>query len=74
MMKRELMDWLAGLNDPGLLSTLYNLKKSETSSDWYDQLGPEQRASIERGLEDSKADRVVGSEEVWKKYGRSKSR
>ena len=40
--------------------------------DWYTELSPEQKASIERGLADADAGRTVTSEEMWKRYGRTK--
>lgn len=40
--------------------------------DWYEQLTPEQKASIERGRQDIAAGRVISSEELWKKYGKTR--
>ena len=38
--------------------------EQETETDWYDELTKEQKASIERGLEDVKAGRVTPHETV----------
>ncbi len=42
----------------------------QENTDWWDSLTKEQIASIDKGLEDVKAGRLVSSKEVWEKYGR----
>ena len=71
-MKLELIEWLAQLKDPGMVTSLFNLKKANEAKDWYVELNPEQKASIDRGLADAAAGRVVPSEEMWKRYGHVK--
>ncbi|MEO8734580.1 MAG: hypothetical protein ABI373_09640 [Flavobacteriales bacterium] len=71
-MKLELIEWLAQLKDPGIVASLFNLKKVNEAEDWYVELTPAQKAAIERGLADADAGRTVTSEEMWKRYGRSK--
>ncbi|MFZ1659131.1 MAG: hypothetical protein WAT61_09935 [Flavobacteriales bacterium] len=43
------------------------------AKDWYTTLNPAQKASIERGLADADAGRTVTSEEMWKRFGRTKN-
>lgn len=71
-MKLELIEWLAQLKDPGMVTSLFNLKKANEAKDWYVELNPEQKASIDRGLADAAAGRVVTSEEMGKHYGHVK--
>ena len=70
-MKVELIQWLSQLEDKGLLTSLLRFKKSNEAIDWYDELTEAQRGAIEEGDADLQAGRVIGSEELWKKYGRS---
>ncbi|MFZ1666801.1 MAG: hypothetical protein WBO28_14170 [Flavobacteriales bacterium] len=70
-MKLELIQWLSQLEDKGLLNSLFQIKKSNETADWFDELTVEQRAAIAEGEEDLKAGRVTSSEDLWKKYGRA---
>jgi hypothetical protein len=71
-MKLELIEWLAKLDDPGMLASLFNLKKASETEDWFKDLSPEHRASLERGLEQARNGQVMSSEDLWRSYGRSK--
>ncbi|MCX6312795.1 MAG: hypothetical protein NT084_14325 [Bacteroidetes bacterium] len=68
--KLELIEWLAKIEDKGMLSSLLFLKKSSESFDWADQLTIDQRNRVEEGLEDIEKGRTLSNEKVWKKYGR----
>jgi predicted transcriptional regulator len=70
-MKLELIRWLSQLEDKGLLNSLFKIKKSSETADWYDELTEDQRAAIAEGEADLKAGRVTISEDLWKKYGRA---
>lgn len=70
-MKLELIQWLSQLEDKGLLTSLFQIKKINESADWYDELTEDQRAAIAEGEADLKAGRVISSEDLWKKYGRA---
>lgn len=71
-MKLELIEWLTKLKDPGMIGSLFNLKKASEVEDWYTTLTAEQKASVDRGIADAQAGRTISSEELWKQYGRSK--
>lgn len=66
-LKNELIDRIQRLQDRGILESLAFLKKDAEGGDWADGLSPEARASIERGLEDSRNGRVLSSEDFWTK-------
>ena len=68
--KNDLIAWITNLKDEGVLQSLVWLKQSEVSKDWADDLSSEARKSIEKGIEDSKNDRVISREEFWKRHGR----
>ena len=70
-MKLELIQWLSQLEDKGLLHSLFQIKKSNETADWYDELTDDQRAALAEGEADLKAGRVKSSEDLWKKYGRA---
>ncbi|MBZ0207296.1 MAG: hypothetical protein K8H89_13290 [Flavobacteriales bacterium] len=70
-MKLELIQWLSQLEDKGLLTSLFQIKKINESADWYDELTEDQRAAIAEGEADLKAGRVISSEELWKEYVRA---
>ena len=46
--------------------------EANEAEDRYMELNPSQKASIERGLADADSGRTMTSEEMWKRYGRSK--
>jgi predicted transcriptional regulator len=50
-----------------------SLRHENVAKDWYTTLNPAQKASIERGLADADAGRTVTSEEMWKRFGRTKN-
>jgi len=68
--KRELIEWLTGLNDEKMLETLRLVKKSSESRDWWHDLSTGQKLSIERGEKDHKKGKVLTSKQLWKKYGK----
>ncbi len=68
--KLELIEWLTGLDNEGLLKSLLQYKQTTQEKDWFDTLTPEQLSRVEQGIEDYKKGRTVKSKDVWKKYGR----
>jgi hypothetical protein len=69
-LKLELIEWLAHLDDDDTITYLKIVKdSSETGSDWWQDLTDEQKAGIERGLQDIDAGRVTPHDQVKDKYG-----
>lgn len=68
--KSDLIAWINSLNDQGVLRSLLIFKRATETPDWADEMTPEARASIERGLEDIREGRTISSREFWEKRGR----
>ena len=68
--KIDIIQWIAGLNDKSTLQQLKKIKELSTAKqqDWWDTISLDERESIERGLEDSKKERVTPHSEVRKRY------
>jgi hypothetical protein len=69
-LKLTLIQWLSSIEDKNVLESLLLYKTMQENADWYDSLTKEQIASIDKGLEDVKAGRMVSNKKVWEKYGR----
>lgn len=68
--RHELIDWITKLDDLGLLGSLLGIKQATQKEDWADTLSPEERRSIERGLEDLRQGRKSSSKDFWARHGR----
>ena len=68
--RNELIEWISGLKDQELLGSLLGIKKATQNADWAEDLSPEERRSIERGLEDLKHGRMITSKDFWSRHGR----
>jgi len=68
--RHELIEWISKLEDQGLLGSLLGIKKATQQADWAESLSPEERRSIERGLEDLKYGRTIISKDFWARHGR----
>lgn len=67
--KLELIEWLTKLEDEDTIEYLKIVKDSKTENDWYEDLTPDQKLGIERGLKDVYEGRVTVHEEVKKQFG-----
>jgi hypothetical protein len=68
--KLELINWLTRINDKDTLKFLKSVMDSKIGSgDWGAELSQEQRAGIERGLNDLDNGRFVSHSDVKRKYG-----
>lgn len=68
--RHELIEWISKLEDQGLLGSLLGIKKATQQADWAETLSPEERRSIERGLDDLKHGRTTTSKDFWARHGR----
>lgn len=68
-LKLELIEWLTNLDDEQTMEYLKVVKDSRSSDDWWDEISDEEKAGIQRGLDDVKAGRTLSHDEVKAKYG-----
>ncbi|HCY75233.1 MAG TPA: hypothetical protein DHV28_04885 [Ignavibacteriales bacterium] len=66
--KLKIIDWIANITDESMIAKIKLLKDHPNETDWWDEISDAEKASIERGLADAAAGRVVPHEEVRKKY------
>jgi len=68
--KLELIEWLSRLEDNDTIEYLKIVKDTRLGNkDWWDDLSEEQKAGIERGLNDIDQGRTISHDEVKNKYG-----
>ncbi len=67
--KLELIQWLSTLNDESVIEKLLELRNAE-KEDWWDKISMDEKKSIEKGIEDSKAGRLKSHSEAKKLYGK----
>jgi len=65
--KLELIQWLAGVRDIGIIKEFINLKKTK-EVDWWDTISLEERAEISEGIDQADKGEVIPHEEVLEKY------
>lgn len=65
--KLQLIEWLAGLNDPQTLDEFIALKKSK-EVDWWDEISTEERAEIQEGIAQADRGELIPHAEVMEKY------
>jgi predicted transcriptional regulator len=71
--KLQLIEWLAGLNNPAILKRFISLKMKE-EKDWWDQISLDEKAEIEEGLAQANRGEVVPHKEVMANYKKWHSR
>ena len=67
-LKLELIHWLTNLTDKNLLESLASIKDSTVNGDWYDELSPAQKQSLENGIKDHKKGKTLTSKEFWSRH------
>jgi len=76
-LKLSLHQLIDGVSDNSVLEAVYTLLSKATANqeeDWYNLLSEEEKASIERGLDDLKNGRVVSHEVAAKRISEKVSR
>lgn len=76
-LKLSLHQLIDGVSDNTVLEAVYTLLSKATANqneDWYNTLSEEAKASIERGLDDLKNNRVVTQEAAMKRISEKVSR
>jgi uncharacterized protein HemY len=65
--KIKLIEWLAGLEDVGILKELIALREN-SSQDWWENLSKEEREEIEIGMNQANAEDLIKHKDVMSKY------
>jgi len=76
-LKLSLHQLIDGVSDNSVLEAVYTLLSKATANqeeDWYNLLSEEEKASIERGLDDLKNGRIVSHEVAAKRISEKVSR
>jgi hypothetical protein len=68
--KLEIIKWVTGLKDAESIEKLRMLRKNPKKLDWWNEITDEEKAAIEKGLEDIKAGRVKPHKEAKKIYAK----
>ena len=65
--KIELIQWLTSLEDKSLIKKILDLRNSQTE-DWWNEISSAEKESIEKGISDSKKEKLNPHSEVRKVY------
>jgi predicted transcriptional regulator len=65
---REEVKQYIDMADEKVVKMIHAMLEVEHESDWWDELGDETKSSIEQGLKDARAGRVISHDVVMKKY------
>ena len=65
--KIELIQWLSNLNDVSIIDKVMKLRESE-SGDWWLNITKEEQESIEKGLSDAEAGKLIDHSDARKVY------
>lgn len=66
--KLEIIKWVTGLKDNTAIEKLKMLREKPKNADWWGEITDEEKAAIDKGLEDIKAGRVKPHREAKKLY------
>ena len=67
LMKKQAKKYL-DTTDEKVVKIVYAMLEADAQKDWWDDVSDEAKASIERGLNDAEAGRVIPHKEAMKKY------
>lgn len=66
--KLEIIKWVTGLKDTTAIERLKMMRSRPSKGDWWNEITEEEKAAIDKGLEDVKAGRVKPHKEVRELY------
>ena len=69
LMKKQVKKYL-DTADEKTVKMVFAMLEVDAQKDWWDEVGDEAKASIERGLKDVEAGRVVSHKSAMKKYNK----
>lgn len=65
--KLSLIKWLTEVTEPSVIKRFIALKNSE-ALDWWDEIHPNEKAEIEKGLAEADRGELIPHKEVMAKY------
>jgi len=65
--KLELIQWLSTIEDLSVLNKIIDLKKQE-NKDWWNFISDDEKSSVEKGLQDADAGKLVSHSKARKLY------
>lgn len=65
--KLELIQWLATLEDNSILQKILDLRNDQ-ARDWWNEISEEEKASIEKGMNDANKGNIKPHSEAYKIY------
>jgi len=65
--KLELIQWLSTIEDLSVLNKIIDLKKQE-NKDWWNFISDDEKNSVEKGLQDADAGKLVSHSKARKIY------
>lgn len=68
--KLEIIKWVTGLKDRDAIEKLRLLRDSPRKLDWWNEIADEEKAAIDKGIDDIKAGRVKPHKEAKKLYAK----
>jgi predicted transcriptional regulator len=64
--KLELVQLILNTEKPSILTKVEAILKKEKASDWWDEISPEEKKAIEKGLAEADRGELIPHEEVMK--------
>jgi predicted transcriptional regulator len=64
--KLELVQLILNTEKPSILARVEAILKKEKTTDWWDEIGPEEKMAIEKGLAEADKGELIPHEEVMK--------
>jgi hypothetical protein len=64
--KLKLIQWILTIGDAQVLKQLESISSADL--DWWNELSPDEKASIERGIAQADSGQLKSNDEVMKKY------
>ena len=66
--KIDLIQWLTTIEDKFIIQKIVDIKRTQTKSDWWNEISEDERNSIEKGISDAKKGKLNAHSEARKIY------
>jgi predicted transcriptional regulator len=68
--KLKIIKWVTNLKDEVAIERLKKLRESPKDKDWWNEITEEEKAAIDKGIEDIRAGRIKPHKEARKLYAK----